>query len=78
MPEGGTPFPAYGVYRAFHRHFAPGTRLVRARSSSPRVAVLASRRAVLLINRRPEPVAVAVGGRRAVLGRYGVRVLART
>lgn len=74
--NGGRPYPAYRVYRAFHRHFGRGARLWRARSTAPgRVDVLASRSATLLINRRAAPVQVRIGPRSVRLGRYGVRVL---
>ncbi len=72
---GGRPYPAYRVYRAFHRHFARGTRLYRTTSSSPEVEVIAARRATLLINKRARPAWIRLEGRRLRVGRYEVRVV---
>lgn len=75
---GGRAFPAFGVYEAFARHFAPGTPLVRARSSSPsRVQVLASPDVTLLINRRPRRLTVRLDGASLRLAPYEVRALRR-
>lgn len=75
VPGGGRPYPAYRVYRAFHRYFERGTRLVRAASSSSTLEVLASRRTTLLVNERNRPVRVKIGRRSVRVSRYGVRVL---
>jgi hypothetical protein len=73
---GGVPFPAYGVYRAIHDHFAPGTRLYHTSSSSRRLLALASRRRTLLVNQRPVPVRVVVRpGGRVLVPAYGFRVV---
>lgn len=74
-PDGGRPTPHYRVFRAFHDDFRPGTQLVKAASSSPDIEVLASARNTLLINKRAQPVVVALDGTRLTLSRYEVRVL---
>lgn len=74
-PGGGKPFPSYKVYAWFARHFRAGTRLVRARSDSDDVEVLASRDVTLLINRTSEDLRVRIDGRELVLGPYAVRVV---
>ncbi|MDQ3870496.1 MAG: hypothetical protein M3301_02625, partial [Chloroflexota bacterium] len=76
VPGGGRPFPAYRAYRLVHDHFARGTQLVKASSSSPDVLALASRRRVLLVNRHPGPVHVRLLGRTLVLRRYGIGLYA--
>jgi hypothetical protein len=75
--DGGKPFPAFFAYRAFHRHFPPGTRLYRARASAPSVRALASARMVLLVNTRPTAVSVVIGGAHTRLPGYGVTVVPR-
>lgn len=73
---GGRPFPAFYVYEAFARHFAPGTPLVRARSSSPgRVRALASPDVTLLINRHPRRLSVRLDGESLRLAPYEVRAV---
>ncbi|MCU0914312.1 MAG: hypothetical protein MUC88_07110 [Planctomycetes bacterium] len=73
--DGGQPTPQGLVVRAFNRHFAPGTQLYRATSSADDMEVLAARTRILLINKRPEPVAVRLEGRILTLAGYEVRVL---
>ena len=70
---GGRPLPAHRVYAGFARSFPPGTRLVRARSASRQVAVHASRRTVMLVNRGASPVTVAIARRAVRLRRFDVR-----
>jgi hypothetical protein len=50
------------VYESFKRYFAPGTALIRASSSSSALEVLASKTAVLLINKRAGPTTVTITG----------------
>jgi hypothetical protein len=73
---GGQPFPFYGVFKAIHDDFPPGTQLYQARSSSPDVAVLASATQTLLLNKRPSSTTVSVDGTLLTLAGYDVRVLA--
>ena len=75
VPGGGRPFPAYRVYKAGHDHFARGTRMYRATSSSSDIEVLASRTATWLINKRDRRVRVQLGRRVVRLARYEVRLL---
>jgi Glycosyl hydrolases family 39 len=63
------------VYEAFKQHFPPGTPLVRATSSSTSLEVLASKSAVLLINKRAGTTTVSVLGESLELAPYEVRVL---
>ncbi len=48
------------VYESFKQFFPPGTPLIRATSSSSALEVLASKRSVLLINKRAGPTSVTV------------------
>jgi hypothetical protein len=73
--EGGQPTPHGLVVQAFNRHFGPGTQLYQAKSSSADVEVLASREKIMLINKRPESVAVRLEGKELPLAGYDVRVL---
>jgi hypothetical protein len=57
--------PYYRVFKAFHDHFGPGTRLYAVTTGSSAdhssgVEVLASDKQILLINTRDKPVAVSV------------------
>jgi hypothetical protein len=67
------------VYEAFKRHFSPGTALVGATSSSSALEVLASKAALLLINKRAGPTSVTVVGvgadQQLELAPYEVRAL---
>ncbi len=74
QPGGARPYPLYGVFKAFHDHFGPGTRLFEATSSSPDVEVLASATETLLINKRAAPVTVRRDGRSLPLRAYEVRL----
>jgi hypothetical protein len=74
-PDGGQPSPHYRVFKLFHDDFAPGTRLCRATSSSPDVEALASATKTLLINKRPQAVAIALDGHALTLAAYEVRVV---
>jgi hypothetical protein len=63
--DGARPLPYYRVFKAFHEHFGPGTRLyaVTTGSSSDHssgVEALASDKQILLINTRDKPVTVSV------------------
>jgi len=74
---GVRPLPFYPLYRDLHTYFAPGARLYRARSSSPDVKVVASRRAVLAVNTTSRARWLRVGdGPRLRLPGYGVRAVA--
>ncbi len=73
--DGGQPTAHYRVFKLFHDHFPPGTRLYRATSSSPNVEALASRSKTLLINKRPEPTQVELDGHSFTLARYEVRLV---
>ncbi len=75
---GVRPLAFYPLYRAMHRHFAPGTPLFKVRSSSPDVQAVASRTAALVVNTLPRTLAVSVDGRRVRLPGYGFRVVALT
>jgi len=72
---GGQPLPAYFIYKAFNDDFKPGTHLYQAQSSSSDVEVLASSTRVLLINKRPNALMLAVNQARVTLGGHEVRVL---
>lgn len=72
---GGRPLPYYKVFKTFHEHFGPGTRLYPAASSTPDVEAVASDAKTLLINKRAQPVTVSLGGRRLTLEAYEVRLL---
>lgn len=72
---GGQPLPFYAAFKAIHDHFGPGTKLYQTSSSSPDVEALASPASLILINKRLEPVAVSVDGKRMELGKYEVRVV---
>lgn len=72
---GGKVLPATAVYQAFHQHFAPGTPLVKATSSSPLLEVLATLTKTLLINKDGYQVDVWLNGQRITLPPYGVRVV---
>jgi hypothetical protein len=73
--EGGRPTPHYFVVQAFNQHFGPGTQLYQAKSSSDDIEVLASRAKIMLINKRPESVAVHLECGGLTLAGYEVRVL---
>nr|CAA9277572.1 GH39 [uncultured Armatimonadetes bacterium] len=74
-PGGGKATPHYGVFRAYHDHFGPGTPIFKAASSSPDVEALASARKTLVINKRAAAVTVRVDGRNVPLAAYAVRLL---
>lgn len=57
---GGDPTPHHAVFTLFNRRFGAGTAIVAATCSDPRVQVLASRDTVLVVNRSPAPLAVAL------------------
>lgn len=67
---GGQPFPNYYVYKDFHTFFGPGTQLLRATSSDPKVLVLASQSKTMLINQNNIQRIVSVNGTTISLGGY--------
>lgn len=75
QPAGGRPTPLYPVFRAFHDHFGPNTRLFWANSTAPDVEVLASARKTLLINKRLAPVTVMLDGKELRLAANEVRLV---
>jgi len=72
--NGGQPTPHYFVVKAFNTYFGPGTQLYKAESSSGNLDVLASREKVLLINKSPDPVTVALNRKKLILKGYEVRL----
>lgn len=76
QPGGGQPTPYYAAFRAFHTDFGPGTKLVKAVSSSPDIEALASSKKTMLINKRPAPVFIRLNGRQFTLAAEEVRVVA--
>jgi hypothetical protein len=70
--SGGAATPLADVLRGLRTRFPPGTRLVRAATSSSQVDVLASTRNVMLVNHSSHAKSVRFGGKRLQLGRYGV------
>jgi len=76
QPSGGQPTPYYAAFHAFHAYFGPGTKLVKAASSSPDVEALASRSKIMLINKRPAPVQIVLNGRPLTLAAEEVRLMA--
>ena len=74
-PDGGQPTPHYAAYKAISEHFARGTEIVRAASSSPWVEVLASKSATLIVNKWHDPVEIDLDGTRLTLKPYEVRLL---
>jgi hypothetical protein len=75
VPDGGRVSKNEFVYETFKHHFPPGTPLIRASSSSSALEVLASKKAVLLINKRAGPTTVRVMDQEFELAPYEVRVL---
>lgn len=74
-PDGGRPVPHYEVFRMVAEHFAAGTELCAAESSSEDVEVLASAKKTMLINKRPSPVTVGLNGKEMTLAAYEVRLV---
>jgi hypothetical protein len=72
---GGQALPPYYVYKAFHDHFGPGTKLYRTSSTSPEVEVLASATKTLLINKSSTSITVDLNGTSIQMNGYEVRVL---
>jgi Glycosyl hydrolases family 39 len=70
--SGGEPTPLAAVMDGLRTKFPPGTRLVRATTSSHSVGVLASARDVMLVNRSATPKSVVFEGKHLQLARYGV------
>jgi len=69
---GGYAFPFAATSRAFAQTFPPGTPLVRAVSSDPEIAVLASRTTTLLVNGHSSGQQILLDGSPLTLGAYGV------
>lgn len=75
---GGEPLPMLDLLRRFAAAFPPGTGFRRvAADDSPNVRVLASDRAVLVVNTLDRAVHARVDGRSFDLGAYGIRWLNR-
>lgn len=72
LPTGGRPFLLYATMVNFERCFPPGTEIVAARSSSPEVAVFASRRFVMLVNTSNRRLRAAIGSSEVELAPYAV------
>jgi hypothetical protein len=72
QPDGGSTYPHYDVFKLFHDHFAAGTQIFHAVSSSEDVDVLASRKCTLLINQADAAVAVRLAGQTYSLKPYQV------
>ena len=70
--SGGRPTPLAAVLRGLRTYFPPGTRLVRAQSTSHQVEVLASPTHAMLVNHSSYSKVVDVAGTRVKLARYGV------
>jgi hypothetical protein len=73
--DGGRASKNQFIYETFKRYFSPGTPLIRATSSSSALEVIASKKAVLLINKRAGPTTVSVLDQELELAPYEVRVL---
>jgi hypothetical protein len=78
--DGGRSSKNQFVYEAFKRYFSPGTQLIRATSSSASLEVLASKKVLMLINKRAGPTTVnlpdlARADQTLELAPYEVRVL---
>lgn len=71
----GDPTPLYYVHRHFHEYFGDGRPLYDTESSDPFVEILASDTATMIINKRPEPINVRLGGERIGIGRYGIKMI---
>jgi hypothetical protein len=69
---GGAATPLVDVMRGLRTRFPPGTRLVRAATSSTSVDVLASATNVMLVNHSSRPKSVTFAGKHYQLGRFGV------
>ncbi len=76
QPGGGQPTPNYAIFQVFHTDFGPGTKLVKAVSSSPDVEALASAKKTLLINKRSVPISIRLNGHPLTLAADAVWVTA--
>lgn len=72
---GGYPTPWWHSTKLLRDHFAPGTRLINAESSSTDVEVVASRTKVLLVNTTDRTRVVQIEGRTAALSPYQVAAI---
>lgn len=73
---GGAALPFYSSYKAFKQDFSPGTQLYRTRVfPAGRVDALASAITILLVNRTPTTLDVAVNGKVVTLMPYQVAIL---
>ena len=73
---GGIALPFYTSYKAFKDQFPPGTQLYTTTiSPGGRVDAVASATAIMLLNRTPMALVVAVDGREASLNPYQVMTL---
>jgi hypothetical protein len=79
-PAGGRPTLNYAVYKAFADHFPPGTKVFPVETSAGAdelVEAVASKHAVLVINRTPRALRVRLGAGTFELPPYGVRARER-
>jgi hypothetical protein len=70
-----TPLPFLVTSTNFNACFAQGTPLVAASAQSDDIALLASQSCVMLLNKTPRTMSVAVGSTLRELGPYQVRFL---
>ncbi len=74
-PDGGRPVPHYAVFEAVQKHFSKGKPLYHATSSTPRIEVLASDTATMIINKYDRRARAELNGQRLRLDAYEVMVI---
>lgn len=75
QPGGGQPFPFYFSARSIRENFGPNTLIYRTTASTNDVDAIASRTAVLLVNKTDKRQVVRIsGGQTVVLAPYQVRL----
>jgi Glycosyl hydrolases family 39 len=77
IPGGGQSTPFLSTFENFVRWFPPGTEVVASRSSAPKIQLLASSNATVLVNTAGRPVTSTVGGTPVTLHAYEVRWILR-
>lgn len=73
--DGGQPEPHYYVFKAIQEHFQQGSAIYRTTTSTPRIEVLASDTATMVINKYDVSARVKLDGQTLRLKPYEVRLI---